>query len=86
MSTVPGTVDAAPAPRADRRPGYLSIDSQPYATIYVDGKKVGETPLLKLALPPGKRRIRAVRADGQEKRLTVEIRPGKLARPVNLRW
>jgi eukaryotic-like serine/threonine-protein kinase len=53
-----GESQAAPAPaetpvevpspvRATTRraPGFLSIDAQPWAVVYVDGRKVGETPM-----------------------------------------
>lgn len=59
--------------------GQHSVDSKPYATIYVDGKSYGETPLFKIELPPGRHRVRAVRADGHVQRREVLIKPGKLA-------
>ena len=35
------------APSIDATPGQLSVSSDPYATIYVDGRKLGDTPLFR---------------------------------------
>jgi hypothetical protein len=85
--------DAAPAtivppspPPIDRRDGFLSIDATPYATIYVDGKKLGVTPLLNKPLPPGRHKLRAVTEAGATHERTITIRPGKRAPPINLSW
>ena len=59
-------------------PGQYSVDSRPYATIFIDGKSYGDTPLFKISLLPGKHRIRAVREDGQVQRFAITIDPGKL--------
>jgi serine/threonine protein kinase len=67
-------------------PGFFSIDSKPYATIYVDDKSYGDTPLFKVQLPAGKHRVRAVRADGKSQRLTITIQPGKLTSSGTLGW
>ena len=67
-------------------PGFYSVDSKPYATIYIDDKSYGETPLFKVQLTPGKHRIRAVRADGKSQRLSITIQPGKLLSSGTLSW
>jgi serine/threonine-protein kinase len=67
-------------------PGFYSVDSKPYATIYVDDKSYGATPLFKVPLPPGKHRVRAVRADGKSQRLSITIQPGKLFSSGTLSW
>jgi serine/threonine protein kinase len=66
--------------------GFFSIDSKPYATIYIDDKSYGDTPLFKVQLPAGKHRVRAVRADGKSQRLTITIQPGKLTSSGTLGW
>jgi eukaryotic-like serine/threonine-protein kinase len=63
---------------ADDRPGTFSIDSAPYATIYVDGTKLGVTPLVGKTLPAGKHTIKAVTKDGREQTFSITIAPGKL--------
>jgi serine/threonine-protein kinase len=72
-------------PPADLTPGTISIDSEPYATIYIDGKKIGITPLAHISLPPGTHKVRAVSAAG-EKNFTITIEPGKEAKGRKLTW
>jgi serine/threonine-protein kinase len=68
------------------KPGTFSIDSTPFATIYVDGKRFGITPLVKKQLPAGPHRIRADLKDGRSKEMTVDVPAGKSAAPVRLTW
>ncbi len=77
---------SAPADAGVAEPGYYSVDSKPYATIYVDDKSYGETPLFKIQLPAGKHRIRAVRSDGKSQRLSITIQSGKLFSSGTLSW
>ena len=67
-------------------PGTFSIDSSPYATIYLDGTKLGDTPLFGAKVPAGKHQVRAVREDGTTKSFSVEIAPGKLTNKGRLTW
>ena len=58
--------------------GSLTIDSDPYATIYVDGRKLGYTPIVRHQLSPGTHSVRAVSsADGRVKKMSVTVKPGK---------
>lgn len=68
------------------RPGTISIDSRPFATIYIDGKRVDVTPLLDRSLPAGRHKIRAVLADGRAKELSVDVPAGRAAKPITLVW
>jgi len=61
-----------------RSRGRLSIDSKPYAVIFVDGRKLGETPLVELSLPAGRHRLRAQLSDGRSRTIVVRVRPGTL--------
>ena len=69
-----------------QKPGTISIDSQPFATIYVDGKPFGVTPILQKALPAGHHKLKAVLKDGRSRTLELDIPAGKSARPVVLSW
>ena len=71
---------------AESEPGLYSVDSSPYATIFIDGKSYGATPLFKVPLSPGRHHVRAVRGDGRSKRLTITIAPGKLVTSGTLAW
>jgi serine/threonine-protein kinase len=73
-------------PTPDDTPGWVSIDSDPYATIYVDGRKVGVTPLARIPLTPGSHRVRAVSSQGGEQTFSVSIESGKEARGKKLTW
>lgn len=79
-------LDAGAPDAADRRRGMISIDSRPYATIYVDGRRIGVTPIIGYKVRPGRRRIKAVTASGETRRFTMRVRPGKRARAKRLTW
>jgi serine/threonine-protein kinase len=78
--------NATPINEARRPPdtatGELVVSVDPYAVVYLDGKKVGETPLSTQA-PVGQHRLRLVNSDLQvEKTLRVTISEGKPTRVV----
>ena len=66
--------------------GWISVDSKPYGTVYLDGKKIGVTPMIKWRAKAGKHRVRVVLEDGRSKSITIRVKEGKLAPPVNLTW
>ena len=76
----------AAAPVTNGDPGTLSIDSTPYATIYVDGAYLGDTPLFGVRVPSGKHQFKAVLQDNRTKTFTVEIRAGQLTNWGKLAW
>ena len=68
-------------------PGYITIDSAPvYAVIYVDGTRYGETPLVKLALPPGRHTVHAVAPSGATQDVRITIEAGKVAPASRIEW
>ncbi len=68
-------------------PGTITIDSVPvYAVVSIDGKKIGETPLVKLSLAPGKHTVRAVSASGSTKTYSITIESGKQAPVLRIQW
>ncbi|HEY0251167.1 MAG TPA: PEGA domain-containing protein [Kofleriaceae bacterium] len=68
-------------------PGYITIDSTPvYAVIYIDGKKLGETPLVNIAVAPGKHAVKAVSASGSTRSLSIQIESGKTAPVRRIEW
>ena len=68
------------------KPGLLTVGSTPFSTIYVDGVKLGVTPIFKKPIAPGRRRLRAVCSCGKTRELTVTIEPGTAASPIKLTW
>ena len=77
---------AAAAPVAHGPPGWFSIDSSPYAKIFVDDQPFGDTPLVHKPVASGHHHVHAVLADGRAKDLDVTVPAGKLAAPITLSW
>jgi eukaryotic-like serine/threonine-protein kinase len=74
------------AASAARDGGFLTVNADPYATVYVDGKKHGFTPVVRLALPPGSHRLRLVSSTGQpDKKMRVQVAPGQELRKF-IKW
>lgn len=70
-----GVEPSAPAENGRQaRTGYLVVNAQPWAEVFVDGVSRGE--FFKAELEPGKHRIRLVGPDGQEKRFEVDLEAG----------
>ncbi|HET7504431.1 MAG TPA: PEGA domain-containing protein, partial [Kofleriaceae bacterium] len=75
------------APRSSGPPGFITIDSSPvYAVIYIDGKSYGETPLVKIALPPGRHVVHAVAPSGAARDVRITIESGKTAPASRIEW
>jgi serine/threonine protein kinase len=67
-------------PRRDK-PGYFSVNSIPWAAVYIDGKLRGQTPLQRLSLRPGSHRVRLVNPKHKLSRtFKVKIRSGETVR------
>jgi serine/threonine-protein kinase len=81
-----GAVQAKPRAARATGTGFFSVDSTPYATIYIDGKRHDQTPLFHIALPAGFHRVRAVLADGRRRTFTVQIKPGEQVNSGMLTW
>jgi len=69
--------DSERAAPPDGPPGFVTIDARPYATVFIDGERIGDTPLLNVRLPSGRHRVKAVTADGNNKRRTIVVLPGE---------
>jgi hypothetical protein len=71
---------------AAKPPGFFSIDSRPFAHIYVDGHELGDTPLVHKSLPAGSHHVEAVREDGKRKAFDVTVPSGASAAAINVTW
>ena len=58
----------------------LTIVSQPFAYVEIDGRDAGVTPLWRESVPEGRHRLVAVTADGRRKVLDVTIAAGEETR------
>ncbi|MEO0813392.1 MAG: PEGA domain-containing protein, partial [Myxococcota bacterium] len=66
--------------------GELAFDAKPWADVYVDGKKVGTTPLLPVPVFEGLHTVRFVnRGVKKDTSKTVEVAPGETLR-VEAGW
>ena len=66
--------------------GFYSVDSRPYATIFIDGVRQDQTPLYRVPMRPGAHQIHAVLADGRERTFTVTIGAGNEVSSGMLTW
>lgn len=86
-SPAPRPAEPAAAARPSGAPGFITIDSSPvYATVAIDGKDYGETPLVNLSLSPGRHRVRAVSPSGATRVFAIQIEPGKTAPVYRIAW
>jgi hypothetical protein len=84
---VPAPAPALPTPRpAVRRserpavavePGRLSINATPWGVVSIDGRVVGNTPLLDLAVAPGLHRMRVQRAGFKAVERVIPVTAGQ---------
>jgi serine/threonine-protein kinase len=66
--------------------GWYAIDSTPYATIFIDGRKIGDTPLDRISLSAGAHQVRAVLADGRQRSFAIDIAPDRKTSSGTLTW
>jgi hypothetical protein len=66
--------------------GYITITANQKTTIYVDGKNIGETPMTRLPLAPGPKKIKAVGPKNKKKEYTTTILGGQDADPIDIEW
>jgi hypothetical protein len=89
-AAVPTRADRPPPPRPPKQtgpPGYITIDSSPvYAVIFIDGKRAGETPLVRHQVAPGRHSVRAVSASGTSQSISINIESGKVAQTRHFKW
>lgn len=82
----PRVAAASAAVSAAKAGGYLTVNAEPYATLYVDGKRRGFTPVVRLSLPPGDHSLRLVSSAGQpDKKIRVRIVTGQELRKF-VKW
>jgi hypothetical protein len=77
-SPVRAAVAPVPAPAPQRpavagKPGCLSVNAVPFATVYVDDREMGDTPQACLRLSPGRHRVYFQWSSQRSPHHTVEI-------------
>jgi len=76
----PAAATPKPAPAAPAKPAalvHVTIDSRPtWATVSVDGKELGPTPLVRVPLAVGMHQLTAVSSDGKRKAQRLKLTEG----------
>lgn len=82
LSRGEGDTAAPPAPVAPAPvdPGRLSVNSTPWGEVFLDGRRVGPTPVLGVELPPGRHRLRIARPGYEPYEQDIEIASGDRVR------
>ena len=66
--------------------GRLELRIRPYATVFLDDRKLGDTPLPAISVPVGKHKLRLVNpAFGKDVELNIVIKPGENVVKHNLK-
>ena len=73
---------APPAPSAE--PALLSINAIPWGSVYIDGRPVGNTPQLDLAVQPGQHRLRVERQGYRPYERMIDLAPGQRLRVTDI--
>jgi len=74
----------APAAPAPRQPGYLSVNSRPWAELSVDGQVVGNTPQVRVRVIPGRHHLLLARPGFQAHSVWVDVPAGVTVRLTNI--
>jgi serine/threonine-protein kinase len=64
--------------------GLLVISAIPWAEVYVDGRPVGNTPIVDLPVPAGARRVRLIRDGFVPLTQDVQVGPGQTVRMTGI--
>ena len=62
-------------------PGAITINATPWCNVSIDGRSVGETPIVNHALPSGRHTVTCTNPElGRTRTVTVNVSPGETAR------
>jgi len=90
VPSAPSSADGEPErPRRAARPagtGYLSVLTTPYSRVYMDGRLLGTTPILRRQVPAGRHSLRLVTDDGAARRVPVTVRRDALSQVRQNLW
>ena len=73
-----------PAARRPSPPAQVVVSSMPWAELYVDGRLVGNTPVVDLRLPAGQHRLRLERVGFRPHEEVVNLAPGQTLRRTGI--
>ncbi len=84
-SIVPSATPSS-RPSKTRAPGFYTVNSKPYAAIFIDGRSYGDTPLYHVVLRAGTHVVRAQRPDGPARSFSIRIEPNTELNSGTLSW
>jgi serine/threonine protein kinase len=67
------TPPPAPPPAAAVARGYITVNSEPPGTVFIDGREIGPVPVIEEAVPVGRHTIRVERPGFKTKTETVDV-------------
>jgi len=82
-STPPPAPTPAPAP-ARAEPGLLSLNAVPWGRVSIDGRVVGNTPVLDLRVAPGPHRVRVERPGFEPYEQNISVVAGQRLRITDI--
>lgn len=72
----PAAQDTQPA--APAQPGRLSVNTDPWSYVYLDGNRLGPTPQIGQPVPAGRHRLRLHNpSEGLERTVVIDVEPGE---------
>ncbi len=74
------TVQRTPQTQASQAPGSLWVQADPWAYVYLDGEILQETPIMNLAIPPGRHTLRVARDLYEPFEQIINVSPGETVR------
>jgi len=72
--------DETPAP-GPSGPGTVTIDARPWCNVTLDGRSLGQTPIVNRSVPSGRHTVVCTNPElGRSRTVTIEVRPGQPTR------
>ena len=79
--TPPANLQTEPVAPAVKGVGRLTLDTQPWAQVFLDGRLLGDTPLEEVSVPAGHLRLRLLNPESKiDRYIEVDIAPGAVTR------
>ncbi|HEV8266272.1 MAG TPA: protein kinase [Gemmatimonadales bacterium] len=72
-----------PPPPVVAEQGFITVDTDPPGTVFIDGREVGSTPVVEFGVSVGRHTIRVERPGFKTRSETVDVSPNN---PVRKRW
>jgi serine/threonine-protein kinase len=61
-------------------PGMVTINATPWCEVSIDGRRIGETPIVNHSLPSGRHSVVCTNPEAGSRTVSIEVRPGETTR------